>query len=205
MTHPRGHLVADGKVIVAMRHQAKAFGGIDEHDVVGNLRAGFGCRGAAHQRGGVDCARAAGALLHRILRAAGDAEAAVEILQERRRRGSLHRRSLPRPWSSPPVFRSSHLLQEHADMRGQHAAVAVQQRDRGIAAPAGGRRRRLICKWVSRRDGAMAPPTSQLPGARRSPTGRSPSPRCCQNALIAPLLPPRRARRARDLPAASPA
>src|SRR5438552_371033 len=49
------------------------------------------------------------------------------------RRRMIDRRYLLRPWSSPRVGHSSHPLQEHADMRRQHAAVAMQQRDRGVA------------------------------------------------------------------------
>ena len=53
-----------------------------------------------------------------------------------RRPRSTDRRSLPCPRSNRPDVacrRSSHPLQEHADMRRQHAAIAMQQRDRGIA------------------------------------------------------------------------
>src|SRR4051794_3602877 len=64
-----------------MRHHAKAFGGIDQHDLIGNVRAGLRRRGARDQRGGVDDALAAGALLQRVRRAACAAEAAAKILQ----------------------------------------------------------------------------------------------------------------------------
>ena len=64
-----------------MGHHAKALDGIDKNDVVGDVRPGFRRGGAAHQRGGVDRPLAAGAIRHRIRRAARTTEAAPEILQ----------------------------------------------------------------------------------------------------------------------------
>ena len=58
----RGHVVADGQAVVAMGHHAEAFRHIDQHDVVGHVRAGLGRGRAGDQRGGVDRARAARAL-----------------------------------------------------------------------------------------------------------------------------------------------
>jgi len=55
-------------------------------------------------------------------------------IASRRRPRSADRRSLPHRWSSRRVYlRSSCPLQEHADMRRQHAAIAMQQRHRGVA------------------------------------------------------------------------
>src|SRR5258708_34458967 len=57
----RSDLVADGELVVAVSHHAKALGSIDEHDVVRHMRAGLRRRGAADQRGGVADPLAAGA------------------------------------------------------------------------------------------------------------------------------------------------
>src|SRR5437870_7371294 len=76
-----GNFVADGQIVVAVGHHAKALGGIDENEIVGDVRAGFGRGGADDQRSGVDRPVAAGAFLHRIRCAACAAEAAAEILQ----------------------------------------------------------------------------------------------------------------------------
>src|SRR5882762_7375513 len=86
---PRGDLIADGEIVVAVGHHAKALGGIDQNNIVVNVRAGFRRGGAAYLRGGVNRARAAGALLFRIRRAAGSAEAAAEILQAAASRAGL--------------------------------------------------------------------------------------------------------------------
>jgi hypothetical protein len=41
--------IADGEIVVAMCHHPKAFDGIDQHNVVGDVRAGLRRRGAADQ------------------------------------------------------------------------------------------------------------------------------------------------------------
>src|SRR5258705_2103780 len=86
---PRGDLVADGEIVVAVGHHAKALGGIDENDVVGDVRTRLRGGGAAHQRGGVNRPLAAGALLHRIRRAACAAKTASEILPRAAGRAGL--------------------------------------------------------------------------------------------------------------------
>ena len=54
MRKPGGDPVADGEIVVAMGHHAKAFNGIDENDVVGDMGARLRRCGADHQRGGVN-------------------------------------------------------------------------------------------------------------------------------------------------------
>ena len=66
----RDDLVADGEVRLAVRHHAKTLGAIDQQDVVGHVRARLGRRGAADQRGRIDPALAAGAMLGRAGRTA---------------------------------------------------------------------------------------------------------------------------------------
>src|SRR4051812_17872588 len=76
----RTDLIADGEIILTMRHHAKTLGAIDQQDVVGHVGPRLRRRGAADQRCRVDPALAAGALLARIGRTAGGAEGAVKIL-----------------------------------------------------------------------------------------------------------------------------
>ena len=70
MRKPGGDLVADGEIVVAVGHHAKAFNCIDENDVVGDMRARLRRGGADDQRGGVDRPLAAGAFFDRVRRAA---------------------------------------------------------------------------------------------------------------------------------------
>src|ERR1700736_527091 len=161
---PRGDLVADGKIAVAVGHHAKAFGGVDQNDVVGNVRARFRCGGAAHQRGGVNRALAAGTLVHRVRRTADTAEAAAEILQapagraaliddcalargpvRKGRRAAAHR------------TRSRNMLTCDDNTPPSPCSNAIEA-SRTWRFPA----RRVICRWVSTR-WAIAPPTPQWP------------------------------------------
>ena len=64
-----------------MGHHAKSLGGVDEDDVVGDMCARLRRGGATNQRGGINPAFAARALIERVRRAARTAEAATEILQ----------------------------------------------------------------------------------------------------------------------------
>ena len=150
--------------LVAMRHHAKAFRGIDQHDVVGHMRAGFRRRGAGDQRGGVD----------RPLPLARFSASSVapQAAQKLRRKyctlpASAHRID-SRIASTPrgPVrlaFRSSHALQEHADMGRQHAAVAMQAAQARRRGPGG-------CRRVpSSADGSRP----DAPSRRRRRNGRS--------------------------------
>src|SRR5207237_6822581 len=61
---------------------AKTLRGIDQQDVVGHVRLGLRRRGAADQRGRIDRPLAAGALVLRLRRATGGAEAAAKILPD---------------------------------------------------------------------------------------------------------------------------
>src|ERR1035437_2484209 len=161
---PRGDLVADGKIVIAVGHHAKALRCVDENDVVGNVRAGLRRGGAAHQRGGVNRARAAGALLHRIRRAANSAEAAAEILQapaghaglidDRFRARGPVREGLP---AAAHRVRSRNMLTCDDSTPPSPCSSAIDA-SRTWRSPA----RPVICKWVSTRC-AIAPPAPQWP------------------------------------------
>src|SRR5258706_16174013 len=86
---PGGDLVADGEIVVAVGHHAKAFNCIDENDVVGDAGARLRRGGAYDKRGGVDRPLAACLFLDRVRRAANPTEAAVEILQAPASRAAL--------------------------------------------------------------------------------------------------------------------
>src|SRR5437868_11591150 len=77
----RRHPVADFKIAVAMRHHAKTFGGVDQHDIVRHMRPRLSRCGADDLRGGEDDALAAGAFVVHIGGAAGGAKTATEILR----------------------------------------------------------------------------------------------------------------------------
>src|SRR2546423_6758909 len=73
-------LVADAEVVVAMGHHAKSLGGVDKDDVVGDMCPRLRRGGAANQRGGINPAFAARALIERVRRAAGPTAASAERL-----------------------------------------------------------------------------------------------------------------------------
>src|ERR1700733_11117042 len=147
-----------------MRHHAKAFNGVDQNDVVGNVRAGFRRRGAAHQRDGVNNALAAGAFLDRIRRAAHSTEAAAEILQAAAGRAALIDDGLvaggPVGQRMPVVAhrtRSRNMLTCEDSTPPSPCSSAIEA-SRTWRSPA----RPVICRWVSTRC-AIAPPTPQWP------------------------------------------
>src|SRR6202041_2973708 len=161
---PRRDVVADRKVRFAMGHHAKSLGAIDEHDVVGNVRARLRRRGAAHQRGRVDRAVTAGALFDRIGRAATDTEAAVKILQAAAGRAALidDRFGARGPVGQMLLVaahrtRSRNMLtcDESTPPSPCSSAIEASRTWRFPARP-------VICKWVSARC-AIAPPTPQWP------------------------------------------
>src|ERR1700720_3715110 len=161
---PRGDLVADGEIVVAVGHHAKALGGIDENDVVGNVRARLRRRGPAHQRGGVNRPLAAGALLHRVRRAAPAAEAASEILPcAAGRAGLIDDRFFSRGPVRQRLLAAAHRVRSRNMLTCDDktppspcsSAIEASRTWRLSARP-------VICRWVSTRC-AIAPPTPQWP------------------------------------------
>src|SRR5450631_1007060 len=147
-----------------MGHHAKALGGIDQQDVVGNVCARFRRGGAAHKRGGVNGALAAGASLRWIRRSAQATEAAAEILQvaagraglinDRFRAGGPVRQGLV---AAAHRTRSRNMLTCDDSTPPSPCSSAIEA-SRTCRLPA----RPVICRWVSTRC-AIAPPTPQWP------------------------------------------
>src|SRR5450432_1757653 len=147
-----------------MGHHAKALWRIDQNDVVGNVRAGLRRGGAAHQRGGVNRALAAGALLFRVRRAAGRAEAAVEILHAAASgAGLIDDRFRARDPVRQRVLAAAHRTRSRNmltcdDSTPPSPCSSAIEASRTCRLPA----RPVICRWVSTRC-AIAPPTPQWP------------------------------------------
>src|SRR5439155_14646653 len=163
-----------------MGHHAKALGRIDQHDIVGDMRARLGRRGAAYQRSRIDRRGPAGALLHRFRRTAGGAEIAAEILHVPAGPAGLIDDGLG---ALSPVgefvghrTRSRNMLTCDDSTPPSPCSNAIEA-SRTCRVPA----RSVICKCVSTRC-AIAPPTPQWPYLKSPPwalSGIAPSrPKC---------------------------
>src|SRR4051794_40322113 len=141
-----------------MGHHAKALGGIDQNDVVGNLRTRLRRGGANHQGRSIDHALPAGAFVLRVRRAAGGAKAAAEILRGVTDRAGLIDDGL---LACGPVAahrtRSRNMLtcDDSTPPSPCSSAIEASFTWRLPARP-------VICSWVSTRC-AIAPPTPQWP------------------------------------------
>ena len=164
MRKPGGDVVADGEIVVAVGHHAKAFNGIDENDVVGDVRTRLRRGGADDQRSGIDGALTAGALLNRVRRAANPTEAATEILQAPARcAGLIDDRFRTRGPVRQRLFAIAHRVSSRNmltcdDSTPPSPCSSAIEASRTWRSPA----RAVICKWVSTRC-AIAPPTPQWP------------------------------------------
>ena len=115
------------------------------------------CRGRSPPTSRARRCRSAGRTRARKYQACAAGTAALVRRCRRRRRVQSHRRRA-----------RSLRLQHQADVRRQHAAVAMQQRERRRARPGVAPARPVICRCVSTRC-AIAPPTPQWPYESRPP------------------------------------
>src|SRR6266516_7825979 len=157
-----GELRKPGGDVVAEGHHAKAFNGIDENDVVGDVRTRLRRGGADDQRSGIDRALTAGALLNRVRRAANPTEAATEILQAPARcAGLIDDRFRTRGPVRQRLFAISHRVSSRNmltcdDSTPPSPCSSAIEESRTCRGPA----RSVICRCVSTRC-AIAPPTPQ--------------------------------------------
>src|SRR6266850_4385146 len=144
-----------------MGHHAKALHGVDQHNVVGNVRAGLRRRGAAYQGRRIDHPRPAGAFFRWLQRTTGRAEAAAEILHGTTSTAGLIDDRL-RALGPVDKFvahrtRSRNMLTCDDSTPPSPCNSAVEA-SRTCREPA----RSVICRCVSTRC-AIAPPTPQWP------------------------------------------
>src|SRR3954470_20379017 len=147
-----------------MRHHAKTFGGVDQNDVVGNVRTRLRRCGTNHQRRRIDNSVAAGAFFQRVRRAAGGAKAAAEVLSRAAGGAGLiddgFRAGGPvvDPWMLLAHRTRSRNMLTCDDNTPPSPCSSAIEASRTWRLPA----RPVICSCVSTRC-AIAPPTPQCP------------------------------------------